>query len=164
MPGSPVIDQGSSAVGLTSADLDLGGNARRIDDPLASDGPGSGTPPIDRGAYELDPTRFSEQGFAIWEGGGVDNGLLDEDNWLDGVVSDATHAWVFDNGTLPAVATVERGQAPIGELILGSGTLSLNRAEGASGVIRLKDGPSTSQVTTRAFESHRSWARRAHSN
>ena len=68
MPGSPVIDQGSSAVGLTSANLDLGGNARRIDDPLASDGPGRGTPPIDRGAYELDPTRFSEQGFAIWEG------------------------------------------------------------------------------------------------
>jgi len=145
MPGSPVIDQGTSAVGLTSANFDLGGNARRIDDPLASDGPGSGTPPIDRGAYELDPTRFSEQGFAIWEGEGLDDGLLDEDNWLDGVVSDPTHAWVFDaDGALPSVATAERGQALIGELILGSGTLNLTRAEGASGVIRLKDGPSTS--------------------
>ena len=145
MPGSPVIDRGTSAVGLTSANFDLGGNARCIDDPLASDGPGSGTPPIDRGAYELDPTRFSEQGFAIWEGGGLDNGLLDEDNWLDGVVSDETHVWVFDElNPVQSSATAERGQALIGGLIIGSGDLVLNRAKGASGVIRLKDGPGTS--------------------
>lgn len=145
MPGSPAIDRGTTAVGLTSSDFDLAGNSRRIDDPATVDGAGSGTPPIDRGAYEFDPTQLDEQGFAVWAGGGTDTGILDEDNWFDGVVSDSTHTWVFDgNDEREEIATAESGQALIGGLTLGSGELSLKRSPPSSGVIRLKDGPSTS--------------------
>lgn len=139
LPGSPAIDSGTDAVNLSSSHDDRSGDSRRVDDPNTVDGPGTARPAIDRGAYEFDPADLDGMGFALWTGGGSDFGILDADNWYDGMVSDADHLWVFDDGPT-SLAWVESANATIGGLMVASGILVLEESIGSTAILRFKDG------------------------
>lgn len=53
LPGSPCIDAGRNAALPAWATLDLAGNARRTDDPSASDTGAGSSPIVDMGVYEV---------------------------------------------------------------------------------------------------------------
>ena len=138
MPGSPCIDRGytySAPKDDLNGTFDVAGMARVLDDPLTADDGVGGPPVVDIGAFEFDINDLEGFNVAVWTDDGSGAGLLDPDNWYDGVVANPGRTWLWDIGT--DFVTPPDNETVIGPMVVGSGWVQFDDA--ATGTLVLAD-------------------------